>query len=94
MLKMKMKKIQEILEIKSLEINSIRNFFLAKECDSSDENDSSVDDSGSESDNDSEPEKLMFMAMNSTSAPENISKVMLMNQNNSITPWKNLVVSN
>ena len=47
--------------------------FLAKECDSSDENDSSVDDSNSESDNDIEPEKMMFMAMNSTSALESIA---------------------
>jgi len=51
-----------------------KNFFLAKECDSSDENDSSVDDSISESDNDSELEKLMFMDMDSTSSPESISE--------------------
>ena len=47
---------------------------LAKECDSSNKNDLSVEDRDSESNNDSEPEKLMFMAMNSTSAPESISE--------------------
>ena len=46
---------------------------LAKECDSSDENESSVDDSDSESDDEGEPQKLMFMAMNSTKAPESIT---------------------
>ena len=47
---------------------------LAKECDSSNKNDLSVEDSDSESNNDSELEKLMFMAMNSTSALKNISE--------------------
>ena len=46
---------------------------LAKECDSSDENESSVDDSDSESDDEGEPQKLMFMAMNSVKAPESIT---------------------
>ena len=47
---------------------------LAKECDSSNKNVSSVEASNSGSDNDSKSEKFMFMAMNSTSAPESISE--------------------
>ena len=46
---------------------------MAKECDSSDENESSVDDSDSESDDEGEPQKLMFMSMSTIKAPESIT---------------------
>ena len=47
---------------------------LVKECDSSNNNVSSVEASNSGSDNGNKLEKLMFMAMSSTSAPEGISE--------------------
>jgi hypothetical protein len=47
---------------------------LVKECDTSNNNVSSVEASNNKRDGDSKPTKLMFMAMNSTSAPDNISE--------------------